>query len=91
MESDGGDERYERAKKRVDEKMGFFSHLAAYVIVNAFLLAINLSQSPGHLWFYWPLLGWGIGLFSHGMGVFVFGESSSLRRRMIEKELEEGK
>jgi hypothetical protein len=26
------------------------------------------------LWFYWPLLGWGIGLFFHGMSVFVFSK-----------------
>ncbi len=83
MENDA----YERAKKRVEEKMGFFSHLAVYLIVNAILLAINLSQSPGEYWFYWPLLGWGIGVFFHGMGIFVWGEGSALKGRMIEEEM----
>jgi hypothetical protein len=78
---------YEKAKERVEEKMGFFSHLGAYVIVNAILLVINLTQSPQDLWFYWPLLGWGIGLFFHGMGVFVWGEGSSLKDRMIDEEM----
>ena len=80
-------EAYEKAKKRVEEKMGFYSHLAAYLVVNAILLVINLTQSPRDLWFFWPLLGWGIGVFFHGMGVFVWGEGSSLKDRMIEKEM----
>ena len=87
MENDA----YERAKKRVEEKMGFYSHLAVYLIVNAILLFINLTQSPRGYWFFWPLLGWGIGVFFHGMGVFVWGEGSSLKNRMIEKEMRERK
>jgi protein-S-isoprenylcysteine O-methyltransferase Ste14 len=78
---------YEKAKKRVEEKMGFFSHLGAYVVVNLILLVLNLVQSPGDLWFYWPLLGWGIGVFFHGMGVFVWGEGSGLKDRMIQEEM----
>jgi hypothetical protein len=80
-------EGYERARKTVEEKLGFFSHLAAYLVVNAILIIVNLTQSPGEYWFYWPLLGWGIGVFFHGMGVFVWGEGSSVRRSMIEKEI----
>ena len=66
------DEKYEKAKKRVEEIKGFYSHLIVYVCVNVALLIINLVTNPGVLWFYWPLLGWGIGVFFHGMGVFVF-------------------
>ena len=79
---------YDKAKERVEEKLGFFSHLAVYVVVNAILLIINLTQSPHDLWFYWPLAGWGIGVFFHGMGTFVWGEGSSIKERMIQKELE---
>ena len=81
----------EKAKKRVEEKLGFFSHLAVYLIVNAIRLVINLTQSPGDYWFFWPLLGWGIGVFFHGMGIFVRGEGSSIRDRMIEKEMQRHK
>ena len=83
MENDA----YEKAKKRVEEKLGFFSHLAVYIVVNAILLFINLTQSRGEYWFFWPLLGWGIGVFFHGMGTFVWGEGSSLKDSMIEKEM----
>ncbi|MCI0513202.1 2TM domain-containing protein, partial [candidate division KSB1 bacterium] len=24
-------------------------------------------------WFYWPLLGWGIGVLSHGIAIFGLG------------------
>jgi hypothetical protein len=26
---------------------------------------------PNHLWFYWPLLGWGIGGSFHGLKVLM--------------------
>jgi len=78
---------YERAQKRVDAKIRFFIHLVVFVLVNIGLIVINLRNSPEYLWFIWPLVGWGIGLFFHGMGVFVFAEKSAIRERMIEKEM----
>ena len=67
-------EKYEKAKKRVEEIKGFYSHLITYVVVNIILFLVDFFTSPGIWWFYWPLLGWGIGLFFHGMGVFVFSK-----------------
>jgi hypothetical protein len=78
---------YEIARKRVEEKLDFFSHLAVYGVVNVILIVINLTTSPGYYWFKWPLLGWGIGIFLHGMSTYVWGEGSSLRERMIEREM----
>lgn len=66
------DERYELARQRVQRIRGFYVHLAVYCIVNAGLLAINLL-TPGPLWFFWPLVGWGIGLSAHGLAVAGFG------------------
>ncbi|MFV8375568.1 2TM domain-containing protein [Flavobacterium sp. LB1P71] len=65
-------ERYYKAKKRVEEIKGFYGNLVAYIVVNIGLLAINLLTSPKHLWFYWPMLGWGIGVVFHGMKVFNY-------------------
>jgi len=39
----------------------FYSHLWSYGIVNGAIFLIDLL-TPGPWWFYWPLLGWGIGL-----------------------------
>jgi len=44
-------------------RAGFYSHLWAFIGVQVFLLAINLLTSPNYLWFLFPLLGWGLGLF----------------------------
>ena len=80
-------EAYQRAKKRVEAKLGFYIHLAVYMFVNTAVIVINISTSPEYFWFVWPLLGWGIGLFFHGMDVFVFSGRSSIMEKMIEKEM----
>ena len=66
------DERYFKAKERVEEIKGFYGNLTAYIIVNLMLFVLNLLTTPGHLWFYWPLLGWGIGVLFHGIKVFNY-------------------
>jgi len=78
---------YRRAKQRVEAKLGFFIHLTVYTGVNLLLIMINLLTSPGHLWFYWPLIGWGIGLFFHALKVFAFTGGLAIKERMIEKEM----
>lgn len=80
-------ELYEHARRRVEAKIGFFTHLAVYVVVNTLLIVINLQNSPERYWFYWPLLGWGIGIAFHALGVFVFFSGSVLKERMIEREV----
>ncbi|MCK5597832.1 MAG: 2TM domain-containing protein [Candidatus Eisenbacteria sp.] len=62
--------RYEKARKRVEEIKGFYTHLLTYVLVNLALLVLNLITSPGSLWFYWPLFGWGVGVLAHAGSVF---------------------
>jgi hypothetical protein len=47
---------------------GFRFHLMAYIIVNVILIVVNVLH-PSHWWFYWPLIGWGIGLAAHGYAV----------------------
>jgi hypothetical protein len=74
------------AIRRADMKLGFRSHLIAYAIINAGLLAINLVTTPDHLWFYWPMIGWGLGLAAHAAVVYADGEN--VRERMIEAEFE---
>jgi len=65
-------QRYERAHARVKQIKGFYTHASAYIVVNIMLFVINLL-TPGPWWFYWPLLGWGIGLGVHALNVFVLG------------------
>ncbi|MBV9454350.1 MAG: 2TM domain-containing protein [Rubrobacter sp.] len=65
-------QRYEQARARVKQLKGFYTHAIVYVVVNIVLFVINLLM-PGPWWFYWPLLGWGIGLGVHALNVFVLG------------------
>jgi phage shock protein PspC (stress-responsive transcriptional regulator) len=81
-------EAYERAVKRVEAKLEFYRHLAIYVAVNILLIIINLLTSTETLWFIWPLLGWGIGIVVHAIQVFIIPSESSLKDRMIEREIE---
>ncbi len=78
---------YRRAKARVEAVRGFFIHLTIYLIINAFLLGLNLITTPDHLWFYWPLLGWGAGVAINGF--VVFGVSSSWGARWEERKIRE--
>ena len=82
------DRAYEKAKERVEEKMGFISHLAAYIIVNAFLFFIDYRTDRVIDWAYWPLIGWGIGLLFHALYTFLFGEASDWKERMIRREMD---
>lgn len=74
---------------QVRKLRGFYLHLMKYVIVNIGLLAINLIFSPHRLWFYWLMLGWGLGLLSHAFRVFrpawVLGPD--WEKREVEKRL----
>ena len=69
MESD---ERYRLAKRRVRVLKGFYIHFATYIAVMVLLLLINFLTAGGW-WFYWPLLGWGIGIIAHAFTVFGIG------------------
>jgi hypothetical protein len=60
----------ENARKRVQELKEFYQHLLTYLLVNAFLFVLNMLTSPHHLWFFWPLMGWGIGIAIHAATVF---------------------
>ena len=62
--------KYQKAKKRVEALRGFYVHLCVYVVVNLGLFLRNISTSPENLWFYWPLLGWGIAIGLHALSVF---------------------
>jgi hypothetical protein len=66
------EERYFKARKRVEEIKGFYGNLIAYIVVNTGFLVLNLITSPKHLWFFWPMIGWGIGLIFHGLKVFNY-------------------
>lgn len=66
---------YIRARKRVKEIKSFYANLTSYCIIIPFLIFVNLFTQNKYHWFWWPLLGWGIGVASHAFQVFGIGQS----------------
>jgi len=63
---------YLKAQKRVEDIKGFYSHLGSYLIVIIGLAILNLVTGPQYLWFFFPAIGWGIGILFHGLTVFNY-------------------
>ncbi|MCR5862856.1 2TM domain-containing protein [Flavobacterium sp. J372] len=85
-------QRLERARKKVQAIMGFYKHLAAYVIVNLFLIAMKwFNLDPGEEFFTFGTFStaffWGIGLVFHGVG--VFGTNIFLGRNWEERKIQQ--
>ena len=80
---------YEKAAKRVEELKGFYGNLISYCIFIPFLIFINFQTSPKYHWFWWPMLGWGIGVISHGIKTFGIGtdwEERQIKKYMKKEE-----
>jgi 2TM domain-containing protein len=80
--------RYEQAHARVQAIKGFYVHAVAFVMVNVALIALN-ALVGGVWWFYWPLIGWGIGLGVHALAVFGFGGGGPWGREWEERKTRE--
>lgn len=83
-EAEHEDAAYRAAQKRAEMLQGYYIHLVVYVVVNAALFAINALTrgDSGTWWFYWPLLGWGVGLLMHTLVTFggLFSEDWKERK-----------
>ena len=92
------EESYLRAKKKLEKLIGFYWHLAVYVIVNLFLIILVGTNSDSGFWsfgtFATPFF-WGIGLVFHFLGVFgpdfIFGKNWEDRKikEYMDKDKEE--
>ena len=74
MTSDHRSTPEDRAAKRVEAWAGLMWHIAAYVIVNAFLWFL-VPQAA-----IWVTLGWGIGLAFH-VAAFLIGDDTPNNKR----------
>ena len=78
---------HERAHARVQAIRGFYVHAVAFLVVNIALFALN-ALVGGVWWFYWPLIGWGIGLGLHAFGAFGFGGVGPWGREWEERKVQ---
>ncbi|MCF8274383.1 MAG: 2TM domain-containing protein [Flavobacteriaceae bacterium] len=79
-------EAYLRAQKKVKKIIGFYWHLASYVIVNIFLIVL-IGRENNNFWSFGTFstaIFWGIGLFFHFIGTFgadfMFGKNWEQRK-----------
>ena len=79
------DEKYKKAKKRVEELKKFYGNLVTYCVINIMLIIINLVTNPDKLWFYWVTIFWGLGILLHASKVFI------LKGKFLGQEWEEKK
>jgi hypothetical protein len=81
-------EEYKKAYREImaeEGKRDFLIHLVAYVLINAMLIAINFIYSPDVIWFFYPLLGWGIGIIIHYLDAVRWIERA-LKKKEAEAE-----
>jgi hypothetical protein len=85
------EQQYLRAKKRVKDIKSFYIHLAVYCLTTPLIILINLTFVPQFHWFWFSVLGWGVGLLFHWLAVFgknLFGFDRDWEERKIREIME---
>lgn len=77
------------------KRTSFKYHLATYIVVNIFFWILwyfsgRHSSQEGWPWPLWPMIGWGIGLFFHWMGAYVFPKGDAVEKE-YDKLKQQGK
>jgi len=81
------DNRYIRARKQVDKIKELYHNLAAYLIVIPLLAYVNYRTYWEFKWFFFPMLGWGVGILFHFLD--AFGYNWFLGKNWEEKKIRE--
>jgi len=78
------------AMRWVRKKRFFYTLLAIYVVLSLMWIAIDLSDGTENLWFYWPMLGMGIGVAFTGIALFGFGSlfGADWEKRQVDRYLQ---
>ncbi|MGS2760749.1 2TM domain-containing protein [Sinomicrobium sp. M5D2P9] len=93
------EEKYLRAKKRLDREKAFYRHLLWYSVINLFLIGfigVETYKDGEEFWTFGTFstaIFWGIGVVIHGMSVFIPNlflskewEKRQIRRYMEKEE-----
>ena len=80
------EQRREQAIKRLRDRSDFWTHLTAYVLINA-VIVVTWFVVSGHglFWPIFPALAWGIGVIFHALDVFRRPPSEERIRREMER------
>ena len=84
------DARLEEARRWVRRKRIFYTIVGIYASLSLMWFAIDLLDDSSSYWFYWPMLGTGLGVLITGIVLFglggVFG--TNWERRQVDRYLE---
>jgi hypothetical protein len=61
----------EVARRRLERKRKFYGDVAAYLVINAFLVVVWAVGGSGYFWPGWVLGGWGVLLILDAWGLYV--------------------
>ncbi len=76
-------------EKRMEGRIGFYTHLAIYLCVNLGLWAIWLFDGGGFPWPMFTTFFWGMGMFAHMSDYYnKYGGGRDKREEMIQREIE---
>jgi len=78
---------YIKAVEKVEKIKEFYQNLITYLIFIPVFIFINLRFSPQFYWFYFPIIGWGIGVIFHGLDVYNY--NIFLGKNWEEKKIKE--
>lgn len=71
MEDYRKENRYLRAKERVEEIRKFYNNLTSYLVIITILAVVNYWDNEWrYAWFLWVVFGWGIGITFHAFRAF---------------------
>lgn len=71
---------FAKAKERVEKLKGFYGNLISYCTVIPILIIINMNSPHNFQWFWFPMLGWGLGLTFHAFETFGVGKNWEERK-----------
>jgi len=88
------EDKYFKAKERVDAIKKFYSSLLSYSVFIVFLAGLNYWVNAwSYPWFLWAAFGWGLGLVFQGVKAFGFNpffgkdwEDKKIRELMEKEE-----
>jgi hypothetical protein len=76
----------EMAIKAIKRKRDFWAHVAAYVIVNAFLVALWFLGGRGYFWPGWVMGAWAVGLAFNARD--AYGRRDFISESEIQREID---
>ena len=75
-----------QAIHRIRARQQFYVHLAFFLAMGVYLVAVWARSGSPFFWPAWALIGWGIGLVAHAS--HVFGWQRPISEERIQREID---